>query len=186
MMAGNKFLREEFGDIEVKIGWQLDPFGHSNTNAKLYSDMGYEALFMARIGYNEKQARIYNKSLEFVWRPDEESEIFTHVFFDHYDSPSGLNFDTKSTKYKPILGPIEDETDRTNQVATFYRHLNTKEQNTTNNIMVLFGDDFFGENYIAAFMNLETLIEKFNKQHGLEYFLELSTPSRYLKKVKNF
>ena len=53
-------MREEFGDIQVKIAWQLDPFGHSNTAAKLYSDLGYEAIFMARIEYEEKQERILN------------------------------------------------------------------------------------------------------------------------------
>lgn len=52
ILAGHRFLAEEFGEdvaAGVKIAWQLDPFGHSNTNAKLYSDMGYEALFFARI-----------------------------------------------------------------------------------------------------------------------------------------
>ena len=30
--AGTDFLRQEFG-LEPKIGWQLDPFGHSAANA---------------------------------------------------------------------------------------------------------------------------------------------------------
>ena len=45
---GNDFLRAEFG-IEAKIGWQLDPFGHSVANAKLLADLGLETMVFARI-----------------------------------------------------------------------------------------------------------------------------------------
>ena len=47
---GQAFLLKEFGDccrdkIVPKIGWQLDPFGHSNANARLYAEMGFSATF---------------------------------------------------------------------------------------------------------------------------------------------
>ena len=42
------FLNSEFG-VEPKIGWQLDPFGHSSGNAKLFEMMGLEAMVFARI-----------------------------------------------------------------------------------------------------------------------------------------
>ena len=32
--AGHDFLKYEFG-VKPKIGWQLDPFGHSSANAEL-------------------------------------------------------------------------------------------------------------------------------------------------------
>ena len=35
MVLGRKFLLEEFGVVPT-IGWQLDPFGHTETNADLY------------------------------------------------------------------------------------------------------------------------------------------------------
>ena len=57
------------------------------------------------------------------------------------------------------------------QLNTFYRHLTSKEHNLTNNIMVLFGDDFFGENFIGTFMNIEVLMERFHEQYGKEYRL---------------
>ena len=52
---GSAFLKEEFG-VETKIGWQLDPFGHSSANAELFQLLGMEAMVFARINtevYNE-------------------------------------------------------------------------------------------------------------------------------------
>jgi hypothetical protein len=40
-----------------KIGWQLDPFGHSSTYAKLLCDLGYEALVLGRIDLEEVLTR---------------------------------------------------------------------------------------------------------------------------------
>jgi hypothetical protein len=45
-------------------------------------------------------------------------------------------------------------------------HLARKEINITNNIMLLIGEDFFGENFIGAFMNLDMLIKLFNEKYG--------------------
>ena len=63
---GKQFLRDEFG-VETKIGWQLDPFGHSSGLAKLYQDMGMEALVFARVNKETHDEMKKNKTLEFVW-----------------------------------------------------------------------------------------------------------------------
>jgi hypothetical protein len=39
-------LKNEFG-VVPRIGWHVDPFGHSSTNARLFADMGFEAWFFA-------------------------------------------------------------------------------------------------------------------------------------------
>ena len=57
------------------------------------------------------------------------------------------------------------------ELNTFYRHVTNNEHNSTNNIMVLFGDDFFGENFIATFMNIEVLMDRFHQQNGKKYRL---------------
>ena len=50
MMAGHEFLDKKF-EYKATIGWHIDPFGHSNANARLFADMGFEAWFFARMDY---------------------------------------------------------------------------------------------------------------------------------------
>jgi len=73
MVIGHSFIQKHFGEevaSNIKIGWQLDDFGHSNTNAKLLAQMGYEAVFFARTHYQDFNERIYFKTLETIWKPD--------------------------------------------------------------------------------------------------------------------
>ena len=49
MHLGRKFLHEEFG-VMPTIGWQLDPFGHTETNADLFSQIGLDTIFFSRWG----------------------------------------------------------------------------------------------------------------------------------------
>ena len=50
MMIGNQFLLDEFG-VKPRIGWHIDPFGHSSANVRLFADMGFEAWFFSRLDY---------------------------------------------------------------------------------------------------------------------------------------
>jgi lysosomal alpha-mannosidase len=68
MMIGHKFIKEEFG-VAPRIGWQIDPFGHSSANARLSAEMGFDAWFFARLDYQDKERRLADKEMEFIWRP---------------------------------------------------------------------------------------------------------------------
>lgn len=37
--------------VKPRIGWHIDPFGHSNANASLFAEMGFDELFFARADY---------------------------------------------------------------------------------------------------------------------------------------
>lgn len=48
------FLDVEFDGLKPKIGWQLDPFGHSAANAYLFAELGFEAMVFSRINEQDK------------------------------------------------------------------------------------------------------------------------------------
>ena len=70
------------------IGWQIDPFGHSKEQARLFAEIGFEGLFFARIDYQDKDSRKANQGLQMWWEGGEEGDknrtIFTGVFDNHY------------------------------------------------------------------------------------------------------
>ena len=41
-MIGHSFMQKEFGIIP-KVGWNMETLGHSAANAKIFSDLGYQA-----------------------------------------------------------------------------------------------------------------------------------------------
>ena len=51
------------------IGWDIDTFGHSDTNTRLFSEMGFDAMFFSRLDHNDKKWRSENEAMTFLWRP---------------------------------------------------------------------------------------------------------------------
>lgn len=65
MKIGHEFILKEFGE-KPRIGWSIDPFGHSNANARMLAEMGFDAFFFARLDYQDKNKRMNEKTLEYV------------------------------------------------------------------------------------------------------------------------
>ena len=83
MTWGHRRLQDTFGSCGIpKIGWQIDPFGHSREQANLFAQMGFDGMFFARMDYEDQQKRRNNKTLEIVWQGSDDlgkdSDIFTH------------------------------------------------------------------------------------------------------------
>ena len=80
-VEGHEWIRANLGaEYEPRIGWSLDPFGMSSSQAVLQALQGMDAWFFTRLSGSEVDARKAAKSLEFVWRassslPNETSEI---------------------------------------------------------------------------------------------------------------
>lgn len=60
--------------------------------------MGFDALFFARLDYQDKEKRMNDMELEWVWMPSKdkmgaETNLLTHVLYNHYSSPNGMVFD---------------------------------------------------------------------------------------------
>jgi alpha-mannosidase len=48
MYFGHQWLKKEFG-VVPKVGWMVDSFGHSASNAALFADFGFDAMFIGRM-----------------------------------------------------------------------------------------------------------------------------------------
>lgn len=61
-------LNETFGECgRPKVGWQIDPFGHSNEMATIFAELGFDGLFFTRLDYRDSEKRNRNKDTEFIW-----------------------------------------------------------------------------------------------------------------------
>jgi alpha-mannosidase len=97
---GHSFILKEFGESAIPtIGWQIDPFGHSSTQASLLSyEVGFDALYFGRIHYEDHNLRMSERRMEFLWEASpslgSENRIFTGAFQNgNYGPPIGFCFD---------------------------------------------------------------------------------------------
>lgn len=184
MQKGHKFLLEEF-DVTPNIGWHIDPFGHSNAQAALFSRMGFDAFYVCRIDYRDKIKRRNDKNLEFLWTPFQkdtgnEDSIFTHVTYDMYWGIPNFYFGDSRAEEPIVPGFNLDE--RLDEFASWVYTF--KETFKTNNIFIPMGGDFNYQNAHTIFMNLDRLIKYANEKYSdMEVFY--STPGEYIKKVIN-
>ncbi|KAI4470603.1 alpha-mannosidase [Holotrichia oblita] len=95
---GLKRINDTLGKCgRPKIGWQIDPFGHSKEMASIFSQIGYEGVFFARLDYRDNEKRHINKDLELIWQGSSDlgnlSNIFTGVLYDFYTAPAYFCWD---------------------------------------------------------------------------------------------
>ena len=97
---GHKFLWDEF-QFAPTTGWQLDPFGHSSTQASLLSaEAGFDALFFGRIDHEDMDQRRATSQCEGVWRSSpslgKDAEVFwglTGSYDGNYQPPDKFDFE---------------------------------------------------------------------------------------------
>ena len=114
---GHRFLREEFGGADTggvpTVAWQLDPFGHSATQAALLSaEAGMDALFFGRIDYQELEQRVGDSRAEFIWRASPslgpDAQVFaglTGEYGGNYGPPDGFNYGESSSDPSVVIDP---------------------------------------------------------------------------------
>jgi lysosomal alpha-mannosidase len=97
---GLQFILSEFGECaRPKVAWQTDPFGHSREQASLFSQFGFDGLFLGRIDYQDNAYRDLKLSREMVWRASanlahNKGTIFTGVLPNISSPPKQFCFDT--------------------------------------------------------------------------------------------
>lgn len=57
MTIGLRWLKDTF-DYVPDVAWHIDPFGHQASAASMYSQMGFQSFFFARIDYQDKSKRM--------------------------------------------------------------------------------------------------------------------------------
>lgn len=190
MQIGHDFILKEFG-VKPSIGWQIDPFGHSNTNARLFAEMGFDAWFFARLDDEDKQRRVDTNEMEFVWMPNAQSlgkktNIFTHVLFNHYEAPPGFTFEIDAGDPQFIANKKSKDFNAEERAQSLLQHLDDRASHyMTDEIFCLFGSDFQYKAGAWNYRNLDAMINYMNEYHGEKYFFKYSTPTTYINAIKN-
>lgn len=194
MMIGHEFLLKEF-DYKPTIGWHIDPFGHSNANPRLFADMGFDTFIFGRLDYEDRDQRLADKNMQFVWKPFSESlgdsaEIFTHILQDMYWFPPDMGYDERDfpNNSQPI---IDDETLETfnadlkaERMLSYAMHMSTHYR--SNNLFMPWGEDFAYGNAFTDFSNGDALINYWQKKMANDVGISMrySTVYDYINAVK--
>ena len=178
MRIGLKFLKEEFNVIP-KIGWFIDPFGHSSATAHILKQMNFDKIVLTRIDYLEKKDRINNHNLEFIYDPfGLGQEIFTHISYHHYNPREVLRHYPGDKKI------ILSEEELKNVCDKFYEEM--KEERVgyrTNNLLLYYGEDFAFNEADINYENIEMIMDYVNNNMKGKMKMIYSTPSQYFDSV---
>ncbi|CAI5488501.1 unnamed protein product, partial [Closterium sp. Naga37s-1] len=185
MSLGHRFLRRHF-NATPRIAWQIDPFGHSATQASLITAQGgLDAVFFARADYEDIARRKQERSTEFVWRASKtfgrQAEVFAGIlYWDGYFAPQPFRFEP----YDPLTNlvkdnPYEADTNIVQLVEAFVNKSLTQAGDTrSEHVMWAMGEDFSHSNAALWFTNMDKLIHYVNLDGRVNALY--STPSRYL------
>ncbi|KAF2301804.1 hypothetical protein GH714_029449 [Hevea brasiliensis] len=180
---GHGFIKKEFG-VTPRIGWQIDPFGHSAVQAYLLgAEVGFDSLFFGRIDYQDRAKRKSEKSLEVVWQGSSSlgssAQIFAGAFPQNYEPPPGGFYFEVNDPYPIVQDDINlfdyNVPDRVNDfVAAAIAQANITR---TNHIMWTMGTDFKYQYSETWFREMDKLIHYVNMDGRVNALY--STPSIY-------
>ena len=185
---GHRLIKQQF-NVVPSVTWQIDPFGHSSTQASLLSSQlaGFESIFFGRIDYQDRNKRNNNTDLELIWRGSastgESSQTFAGAM-NGYGPPPGLCYDQNGCG-STIPWQDDPSLEEYNvpayvayvvQVAQQFAQLYKKEADGTVNIMWTMGSDFQCDTPRVALAHVRER-SRFACTHSLS--LRQSTHSRF-------
>lgn len=185
MLKGHQFLLKEFG-YKPRVGWHIDPFGHSNANPRLFADMGLEAWIFARIDHADHEQREKDKAMNYLWRPfakhfGNQKQIFTGVMRDHYGWPQGFGMDERTDAGAFVTNEKLDTFNADEKTKLLQKYINEMSTNYIGNQMLIpFGNDFSFANAKMCFQEMDRLISYFNEHNTANITLLYSTPNAYI------
>ena len=154
---GHDFLKKEF-DYIPSVGWQLDPFGHSATQASLLtSAAGFNALYLGRIDYQDLKKRHETRNCEGIWDASlnlRDNGIFwglTGSYFGNYGAPENFCFDILCDD-DPLYGMEGDGLH--DRMIDFLQQVKLQsERSRGNNVMLTMGSDFQVRHSLFSLLN---------------------------------
>lgn len=187
---GHEWLRRNLPNTRPRIGWQLDPFGHSATQAWLLTQqIGFRALFFARSDYKELQHRYANKSLEYVWRPSKslpQSQVFTSQFYGQGKYGGYYSFfpfeDTNANERNYVQDDSEMAGYNVDEwiARVVLRAKQQANATQTSHQLWMLGNDFTFQSASRWYANYDKLIHYVNAAN-LGIRMQYSTPSQYVQ-----
>ncbi|CAG2110952.1 unnamed protein product, partial [Medioppia subpectinata] len=182
MTVGHRWLNRTFGECGIpRIGWQIDPFGHSREEASLLSQMGFDGLFLGRIDYQDKLLRERTRTLEFLWMSSpslgKKANMFTGVLPNVYWPPKNFCFDVN------CFDEAITQENAERRAREFIRIAREQAlQYGTNHTIITMGMDFYYRNANIWYQNLDRLMNAINSLQAKERVnIVYSSPSCYLK-----
>lgn len=184
MTMGLRFLNSTFGECGgVKVGWQIDPFGHSKGFATLLSEMGYDCLVVSRVHHALLNHWKDTKRLEFVWKPQAElgssHDMFTMLMY------SGTYVAPSEFCVQDYYCSVYDSQSGVARMAEDILKLVFKQSAAyaTNNVAIYIGGDLAFQNAERWFNQVDASIKAVNdvaRKKGHRVRAMYSTPLCYL------
>lgn len=185
---GHLFLKNTF-NVTPTIGWQIDPFGHSSTQAGLLgASLGFDAFFFGRADHQDMALRQERKQLEIIWQgtgdhyPSTNSgDVFVGNFASgNYGPPAGFWWEWSNSPDPPIADdPLLDEYNVDERVDLFVQRCYEVANVTVGrDIMLTMGSDFQYANAHVWYKNLDKLIHYVNQDGRIHAFY--SSPAEYV------
>lgn len=184
---GHQYLHENFAIERIKVGWQIDSYGHSAITPSLWSRFGYEYLVINKVNINFKNELKESGNLEFIWRGadlGDDDEIFTHLIYEDHtitDLSDSIHF-----KNCFIFGQIGDEIVSTCLKKLFDLVKQRAGGYKTDKIMMIVGDDYYfskQEEGRNLFQKIERLRNYANEKF-IDIKIKIATPTEYFEAVK--
>ena len=181
---GMKWLNRTFGQCsQPKVGWQIDPFGHSREQASLFAQMGFDGLFLGRVDYQDKILREKEHALEMIWKASpslgSKADIFTGILPNVYWPPTGFCFDINCWDE-----PLHEGNIRSKALDFIAKARKQAVDYGTNHTIITMGMDFYFRDAKKWYHNLDQLIRAVNELEPIETVrIMYSTPGCYLKSL---
>ena len=193
---GHQFLLKHFGpEANPRGTWQIDPFGHSNTEAWLLgAEAGMESLFWGRMDYEDRDMRFgldqtsstpekpTTGGFEWIWEGSKSLGASAQVFAGNlYGTGQGgystwMNFDGSDDQINDDPRRHDYNVDR--WVDKFVQDARAQAAHTlTDHQLWACGTDFQYQNADHWFRNLDKLMHYVNLNGSVNAFY--STPTIY-------